>query len=102
MKRYDIRNGDTTTAGGRVQASGRDDPIDGVPVAYENDPVWCEKCRTTGYIACVGPRVSSTGSDGRQQALSDDLCRCRCTPAPRLIASQTRSYCELTTGAGSA
>lgn len=94
MKRYDIRDGDTTTAGGRVQASGRDDPIDGLPVAYENDPVWCEKCQTTGHIACVGPRIPSSGPGGRQQALSDDLCRCRCTPAPRLIASQTRSYCE--------
>lgn len=95
MKRYDIRDGDTTTAGGRVQASGRDDPIDDVPVAYENDPVWCEQCQTTGRIVCVGPRVPSPGREGREQALSDDLCQCRCSPPPRLIASQTRSYCEV-------
>lgn len=95
MKRYDIRDGDTTTADGRVEGSGRDDPIDGVPVAYEKDPVWCPRCQSTGRIVCVGARVSSTGRDGRQQALSDDLCQCRCSPPPRLVASQMRSYCEV-------
>ncbi|WP_027797595.1 PAAR domain-containing protein [Paraburkholderia acidipaludis] len=60
----------------------------------ENDLVWCFHCQTNGRIACVGPRVSSTGPAGRQQALSDDLCQCRCSPLPRLVASQTRSYCE--------
>lgn len=45
MKRYDIRDGDTTTAGGRVKGSGRADPIDGVPVG--------------------GSRYSCPGSNGR-------------------------------------
>ena len=40
-------------------------------------------------------RVSSPGPDGRQQALSDDLCQCGCSSPPRLVASQTRSYCEV-------
>ena len=95
MKRYDIRHGDTTTSNGRVEVTSASDTIDGLAVAYENDPVWCPACKTTGRIGCVGPRVPTTGPDGRQQALGDDLCRCHCTPNPRLIASQTRSYCDV-------
>jgi uncharacterized Zn-binding protein involved in type VI secretion len=93
-RRYDIRNGDTTTSNGRVESSSNSDTIDSIPVAYERDRVWCNACNTTGYIECVGPRIATTGPDGRQLALSDDLCRCKCTPSPRLIASQTRSYCD--------
>jgi uncharacterized Zn-binding protein involved in type VI secretion len=95
MRRYDIRHGDTTTSNGRVQATSESDTIDGIPVAYERDPVWCEACKSMGYIECVGPRIATTGPNGRQQAFSDDLCRCKCNPNPRLIASQTRSYCDV-------
>ncbi|UXU92187.1 PAAR domain-containing protein [Burkholderia sp. S-53] len=95
MRRYDIRRGDTTTGNGRVETRPESDTIDGLLVAYERDRVWCNACKTMGYIECVGPRVATTGPDGRQQALSDDLCRCKCTPSPRLIASQTRSYCDV-------
>lgn len=95
MRRYDIRHGDTTTSNGRVEATSASDTIDGLAVAYESDPVWCAACKTTGRIVCVGARVPTTGADGRQQALSDDLCRCHCTPGPRLIASQTRSFCDV-------
>nr|WP_223965462.1 PAAR domain-containing protein [Burkholderia diffusa] len=95
MRRYDIRQGDTTTSDGRVEACAEGDTIDGIPVAYERDRVWCGACNTFGYIECVGPRLATTGPDGRQQALSDDLCRCQCSPVPRLIASQMRSYCDV-------
>jgi len=95
MRRYDIRHGDTTTSHGRVEASSASDTVDGIPIAYERDRVWCETCKTIGYIECVGPRVETTGPDGRQQALSDDLCKCRCSPSPRLVASQTRSYVDI-------
>ena len=78
MKRYDIRDGDTTTAGSRVKGSGGIDTIDSVPVAFENDPVWCPRCQTTGRIAYTDPRVPSLGPHGREQALSDDLCYCGC------------------------
>jgi hypothetical protein len=37
-----------------------------------------------------GPRHSDR-FDGREKALSDDLCRCKCDPPPRLVASQTLS-----------
>jgi uncharacterized Zn-binding protein involved in type VI secretion len=95
MKRYDILDNDTTTANGRVKATCKTDTIDGHASAYEDDPVWCDGCKTWGKIVCVGPRIDTKGPDGREQALSDDLCRCQCTPSPRLVASQKRSYCEV-------
>ena len=95
MRRYDIVKGDTTTAGGIVQAGDGKDLIGDREQAYENDPVWCPACKTMGKIVCDGPRISTTGPDGRQAALSDDLCVCRCPTPPRLVASQTVSYIEV-------
>uniref|UniRef100_E1TAM5 PAAR repeat-containing protein n=1 Tax=Burkholderia sp. (strain CCGE1003) TaxID=640512 RepID=E1TAM5_BURSG len=95
MKRYDILDSDTTTRQGRVKATCNTDTIDGRATAYENDPVWCAGCNSWGKIVCVGPRIATKGPDGREQALSDDLCSCQCAPSPRLVASRTRSYCEV-------
>jgi uncharacterized Zn-binding protein involved in type VI secretion len=95
MKRYDIVKGDPTTVGGVVQTGDGADLIDDLPIAYERDPVWCPVCKTMGTIACDGPRVSTLGPDGRETALSDDLCICRCAPPPRLIASQRKSFMEI-------
>ncbi|WP_341319566.1 PAAR domain-containing protein [Paraburkholderia sp. IMGN_8] len=63
----------------------------GRSIAYEGDPVVCPACNTTGYIVCVGDRVSSRGVNGRQEALSYDWCMCKCEKEPLLIASQNRS-----------
>lgn len=93
--RYDIRDGDTTTAQGRVMATVRNDVIDGKAVAYEGDPVWCPACKTTGKIVCVGERLPERGPDGRQSALSGDWCLCQCNPRPRLIQSQHRSQARI-------
>lgn len=95
MRRYDIVKGDTTTAGGIVQAGDGKDLIGDREQAYENDPVWCPACKAMGKIVCDGPRISTTGPDGRQAALSDDLCVCQCPTPPRLVASQTVSYIEV-------
>jgi uncharacterized Zn-binding protein involved in type VI secretion len=89
--RHDIREGDSTTANGRVIATVRNDIIDGRAAAYEGDPVWCPKCDTTGKIVCVGERVPERGPDGRRSALSGDWCLCQCRPSPLLIPSQYRS-----------
>ena len=62
---------------------------DGLPLAFEGDAVSCPACHSTGEILCDGPRWPKAGPDGRQTALSDDLCLCRCNPLPRLIASQS-------------
>lgn len=91
MPRYDIVKGDLTTVGGVVQDGDGADLINGREQAYEHDPVFCPVCKTVGKIACDGPRISTTGPDGRQAALSDDLCICLCSLPPRLVASQTTS-----------
>ncbi|WP_183035308.1 PAAR domain-containing protein [Cupriavidus sp. UME77] len=94
-KRYDITRGDATTSGGTVEGGRRDDKVGDREQAYEGDPVWCPVCKTMGRIVCAGPRLSMTGPDGRQAALSDDLCVCRCDPSPRLIPSQHASYMDV-------
>jgi hypothetical protein len=93
-RRYDILQGDATTAGGIVEGGNAIDKVGNRQQAYENDPVWCRACKTMGKIVCIGPRLSMTGPDGRQAALSDDLCVCRCRPSPRLIPSQQSSYVD--------
>ncbi|MGO4811044.1 PAAR domain-containing protein [Cupriavidus sp. 2MCAB6] len=95
MRRYDITRGDSTTSGGTVEGGDGDDKVGDREQAYEGDPVWCPACKTMGRIVCVGPRLSMTGPDGRQAALSDDLCVCRCDPSPRLIPSQHASYMDV-------
>ena len=95
MRRYDIVKGDTTTAAGTVQSGDGNDLIGQREQAYENDPVWCPACKSMGKVVCDGPRISPTGPDGRQAALSDDLCVCQCPTPPRLVASQSASYIEV-------
>ncbi|MBN3835904.1 PAAR domain-containing protein [Burkholderia sp. Ac-20344] len=95
MRRYDIVKGDSTTVGGIVQGGDSADLIGGREQAYEHDPVWCPVCKTLGIIECTGPRISTTGPDGREAALSDDLCRCACPTPPKLVASQSVSYIEV-------
>jgi uncharacterized Zn-binding protein involved in type VI secretion len=90
-QRFDICEGDSTTAGGRVSASSYANRLYGRAVAYEHDPVWCPKCNTRGWILCVGARLPNKGVDGREQALSYDWCMCKCDPKPLLIALQDQS-----------
>jgi len=95
VRRYDILKGDKTTVGGTVEAGDGNDTIDGRAQVYENDPVWCPTCQSMGRIVCVGKRRPATGPDGREAALSEDLCVCKCSPSPRLIPSQYNSYTDV-------
>ncbi|KWH26757.1 PAAR domain-containing protein [Burkholderia multivorans] len=95
MRRYDIVKGDTTTVGGVVQGGDGSDVIGEREQAYEHDPVWCPVCKTVGKIGCSGQRISTTGPDGREAALSDDLCLCACPTPPKLVASQSVSYVDV-------
>jgi uncharacterized Zn-binding protein involved in type VI secretion len=92
VNRYDILNGDKTTAGGTVEAGDGNDMLGDRAQAYENDPVWCPACQSIGRVVSVGNRLPTLGPDGRQAALSEDLCVCKCSPSPRLIPSQYSSY----------
>ncbi|WP_211468346.1 PAAR domain-containing protein [Collimonas silvisoli] len=86
-KRYYIQVGDRTTKNGIVTTGRSNNTLDGNPLSFEKDLIECPACKTTGYILCVGTRISSK-DNGVEQALSDDLCICKCDPPPRLIASQ--------------
>jgi len=91
ITRYHITVGATTTADGKVISANSIRSINGAEVAYAGDPVSCPKCNSTGVIQPDGPRLSEV-FNGRQVALSDDVCVCKCDPPPRLIANQNFSY----------
>jgi uncharacterized Zn-binding protein involved in type VI secretion len=91
LKRYHIRLGCKTTAGGIVKTAGSEDSLDGALCPLEGDLIDCPACGTQGVIKCVGPRISET-FNGKEFALSDDLCICQCNPPPKLIADQDFSY----------
>jgi hypothetical protein len=58
-------------------------------MVLEGDPVDCPACGGQGVIKCVMPRMSDR-LNGKEYALSDDLCICECNPPPKLIAAQNR------------
>lgn len=87
VTRYLITLGASTTAGGKVISAGSCQSINGAGIACEGDKVICPACTSTGFVALNGPRLSQT-DNGKQVALSDDLCICKCPSPPRLIASQ--------------
>lgn len=90
ITRYHITVGAGTTAGGQVISASSFRSIDGAKIAHEGDPVSCPQCNSTGTIQAEGPRINDL-LDGRQVALSDDLCLCKCNPPPRLVANQAVS-----------
>ena len=88
MRRYTITLGAPSTSGGKVISASSDGKIDGLPIALEGDLVTCPVCKTAGKILCVGPRIPETWG-GKNVALENDLCICRCASAPRLLPNQT-------------
>lgn len=91
MRRYLITRGAKTTVGGTVVGGLPGFSIKHVDIALEGHEVMCPVCKTMGAIICVGPRLNMRAS-GRNIALSDDICRCKCDPPPRLIADQYERY----------
>ena len=88
IDRYFITLGAPTTKGGKVTSGSRFRTIDAVPAAVVGDTCWCPACLSEGVIVPDGPHLDET-VDGRQLALQDDLCVCKCSPPPRLVAAQT-------------
>ncbi|WP_294737280.1 S-type pyocin domain-containing protein [uncultured Pseudomonas sp.] len=91
MRRYNITDGAKTTADGVVKAGLDGAEIEGKLIAREGDRVACPTCKSLGVIECIGPRLVQTW-EGRQTALDGDLCRCKCSPPPTLIANQNLMY----------
>jgi uncharacterized Zn-binding protein involved in type VI secretion len=100
MRRYTITLGAATTSGGKVISASSDGHIDGMPIALEGDLVTCPVCKTAGKILCVGPRIPETWN-GKNVALENDLCICRCPGAPKLLPSQNLR-CQVIKDAGRA
>lgn len=91
LKRYSIRLGAKTTAGGVVKTGSSNATLNGVLLAVDGDLIDCPVCGSEGVIHCVLPRISDT-YDGKELALSDDLCICKCNPPPKLLADQDFDY----------
>ncbi|KVV39639.1 hypothetical protein WK81_22645 [Burkholderia ubonensis] len=89
-----IREGDTTSHGGRVIACTSTNVVFGKPLALEGDMVSCPKCG--GVYPIVGVRVRSMTFGGRAVATEGDTTACGAT----LIASQGMATVEPTSGAG--
>jgi hypothetical protein len=81
-----IRVTDRTTAGGFV--IGGIDGTDhmGQRLSHLFAEVWCPACETHGVIVPDGDRPDDDWT-GQKPALNFDICKCKCDPPPRLIAS---------------
>jgi uncharacterized Zn-binding protein involved in type VI secretion len=88
MRRYHITLGASTTAGGKVVSASSNGSINGTRIALEGDAVTCPACKATGKISCVTPRIPETWN-GKQVALENDLCICKCSTPPKLKPNQS-------------
>lgn len=101
MRRNVIRRGDKTTSDGEVLEGESLYQHGGRPVAFVGAKVSCPACKCTGEIVNVPPfRTMTVG--GKQAALEGDLCVCKCSPPPQIIASQVSLFQSFGTGQGKA
>ncbi|WP_322092448.1 PAAR domain-containing protein [Paraburkholderia bannensis] len=89
MRRKMIVEGDKTTKDGVVVTGDATMTSGGRPLAYVGAEVSCPACNSTGKIANVMPYMPMTFCSGKQVALENDVCLCKCDPPPKLIASQS-------------
>ncbi|UGQ47425.1 PAAR domain-containing protein [Massilia endophytica] len=97
LTRHLVTLGAHTTAGGTVISASSFRSINGATVALEDDKVKCPACNAVGIIKPDGPRLRET-CNGKQVALHDDLCICKCAQPPRLIANQALVCQEIDAG----
>lgn len=90
-QRFNITLGATTTAGGVVKTASSFASTWGAQLALEGDLIACAGCHRDGRIKCDGHRLDAT-CNGKNYALSDDLCICNCDPPPRLVANQSNMF----------
>ena len=88
-KRNYMQVGGMTNVGGVVISGLSTSNWHGKANAFEGDRIQCQKCKSIGVIKIAGTRISCKGRHGKEAALSDDLCICRCYPPPVLVASQS-------------
>jgi uncharacterized Zn-binding protein involved in type VI secretion len=91
MKRYLLKMGDKSSAGGLIIEGVASCTHDGTALTFIGARVACPICQSTGAIVATGPRWPDQMM-GKEQALDGDLCLCKCDPPPVMIASQTHSF----------
>lgn len=85
-ERFVIRQGDTTTTGGRVLAGSPSLEVEYAQAARLRDPVQCPRCGTDGQIAEGNPTLLA---EGLPVAGAGHLVNCACPPGShRLVAGQ--------------
>ena len=91
MQRNYLKIGDKSSAGGIVIEEIPATTHLGTGLTFIGAKVSCPACKSTGQIAAKGPRLSFDMM-GKKPALEDDICVCKCSPPPVMIASQTTMY----------
>lgn len=91
VSRRFIRKGDKTDRNGVLQDGIENSSFQGQLLAYLGGRVQCPACGTEGVIISDGSPRTMTAR-GKQVALENDLCQCKCEPLPKLIASQAFGY----------
>lgn len=79
--------GDKADNGAVIVDGSPDTTYHGIPVAREGDPVFCPVCKRPGVVACTGPRWPYS-DNGKEMALSGDICLCGCPKPPVFFASR--------------
>ncbi|WP_372437883.1 PAAR domain-containing protein [Pseudomonas chlororaphis subsp. aureofaciens] len=101
MRRNVIRLGDKTTSDGDVLEGAALYQHAGKPLTFVGAKVYCPACKSTGVIVNVPP-FHPMMVGGKQAALEGDLCACKCSPLPQLIASQQSLFQSFDAGQGKA
>lgn len=91
MRRMFILVGDATTHDGCVIEGESSSTHHGKAMSYHGARVYCRTCQSEGRIVGVPPYRPMTLM-GKQVALENDLCVCKCDPPPRLLPSQNTAW----------
>ncbi|WP_429404610.1 PAAR domain-containing protein [Paraburkholderia sp. GAS82] len=88
MRRSYLKIGDKSSAGGTVIEGIPGTAHNGVELTFVGAKVQCPACKSTGLITARGPRWPGSMM-GKDRALENDICACKCSPPPSMIASQS-------------
>lgn len=91
MRRCYLKVGDKSSAGGTIIEGISFVSHEGIEITFVGAKVSCPACKSMGQIVATGPRLSVVMM-GKMRALEGDLCQCRCSPLPTMIASQSSMY----------
>lgn len=95
MRRYFVKYGDHARNGAMVVEGFESDTHHGVALTFVGARMFCPVCASAGVIVASGPRLPGLSMD-KLQALSGDLCACKCDKPSALHESQYDTYESLT------